>query len=177
MSLSLLLLRPDVKRQLAGVIRMPAANETFYGLLRVPPRTDFSPLIGTAFDYLMRFRLEALNPTIMSRAWVADAALTYAQSRAKSAPSAGGTAWRVVALRIADILAGCHQQHQDYVRSGAITEELLSAAFELAQLDHLVRSRSESFCLRQPGYSFGWPGGWGSKVGGSQRCRTYAEQI
>jgi hypothetical protein len=151
MSLSSLLLRPDVKRQLADAIRMPAPIETFYGDLRVSPRTDCPTLVGTAFDYLLRFRIETLNPTVVRRTWVAETALAYAQGRAASAGRSNSVDWRATSQQIGEVLSRCHEQHRSYLRSGTLTDALLSAVFDLAQLDHFVRGRADALCLQDVG--------------------------
>jgi len=40
-----------------------------------PPLTSHYTLVGTAFDYLMRFYLKYLNPRAITRKWVAEESL------------------------------------------------------------------------------------------------------
>ena len=47
--------------------RMSTKNEPM-----APPLTRHYPLVGTAFDYLMRFYLEYLNKNAISKHWVAE---------------------------------------------------------------------------------------------------------
>jgi hypothetical protein len=48
--------------------------------LLAPPVTRRYPLVGTAFDYLLRFHIRRINPIAITQPWVAEigAALVYA---------------------------------------------------------------------------------------------------
>jgi hypothetical protein len=146
MSLSSVLARPDVRRQFAAVIQLPASVETTYGRLDVRSCTGHPSLVGSAFDYLMRFRIQFLNPHCICRPWVADAAIRYTQSRKDAADSRERSNWIETAARVANALACCRDQHRRFLESGTLTEGLLESVFLLAQIDHFVRNKADFFC-------------------------------
>lgn len=59
--------------------------------IKAPPITEKPSLVGTAFDYLMRFWLEYRNPQAQTRKWVAKEALSTL-SCPPAPPNRGGTA-------------------------------------------------------------------------------------
>jgi len=48
--------------------------------LLAPPLTKRYSLVGTAFDYLMRFYLKRLNPNAVMAGWVAELSITHPMS-------------------------------------------------------------------------------------------------
>jgi hypothetical protein len=69
MSLTDFLSQSHVKKQLR-VLR-PKFPRRFESQLFVPPRSDRHTIIGTAFDYLLRFELERRMPRAVRRPWIA----------------------------------------------------------------------------------------------------------
>lgn len=52
--------------------KFPLKRITLRGDLKAPPITKHYSLVGTAFDYLLRFYLEKKNPNCVTKSWVAE---------------------------------------------------------------------------------------------------------
>ena len=71
MSLTTFLKNKDVQKRFTQEFEMPRAvlaNE-----LQAPPLTRNFSLMGTAFDYLMRFHIERINPIARTHRWIPEA--------------------------------------------------------------------------------------------------------
>ena len=53
----------------------PLERITLKGDIKAPPMTKHYSLVGTAFDYLLRFYLEKENPNCVTEPWVAESAV------------------------------------------------------------------------------------------------------
>jgi hypothetical protein len=72
MSLKSFLALPDVREKVRPL--RPKAAGRIPAPLRVPPRSSRWALVGTAFDYLLRFELQRRAPHAVAERWVAEAA-------------------------------------------------------------------------------------------------------
>jgi hypothetical protein len=72
MSLTSFLNMPDVRARVAPL--RPKMPRKFSVPLKVEPRSNRFMLVGTAFDYLLRFELQRLAPHAVSERWVAEIA-------------------------------------------------------------------------------------------------------
>ena len=63
---------PDVRAKIKPL--RPKQPRKLNALIRVEPRSKRYTLVGTAFDYLLRFELERRAPHAISKPWVAEAA-------------------------------------------------------------------------------------------------------
>lgn len=63
---------PDIARRLAALVKMSAIPAAISEPPRAPPRTKNYPLVGTAFDYLLRFEIERRCPDARTQPWVAE---------------------------------------------------------------------------------------------------------
>lgn len=61
---------PEIKEWLRQEFIMPKLTEK-REILAPPISTNYS-LVGTAFDYLLRFYIEKLNPKAITRKWIAE---------------------------------------------------------------------------------------------------------
>lgn len=94
--------------------------------LVAPPRTTHYGLVGTAFDYLLRWRLQRANPDAVARHWVAQAAVAkLPQSQRRTGR---------------ELLQRAKASHARFLRDGQLTNELLAGTIGLAQLDAVFRS-------------------------------------
>lgn len=93
-----------------------------------PPQTNRYGLVGTAFDYLLRFHLERLNPGTKKHKWVARLGVELLRK---------GTSIRALAERF---LTQAEQDYDRYIKCGFVTDELLSSALRLATLDVIFRA-------------------------------------
>lgn len=97
-----------------------------------PPLTMNYALVGTAFDYLLRFYLERINPSTKTRAWVAEFSAGFIEDDQT----------RELALKS---LEDAHQHHQIYLQNGVLSDELISASLRLACLDGSARGGDNRF--------------------------------
>lgn len=141
MSLTSFLKLPDVRekfRQEFSKPRVATGKE-----LLAPPLSKRYSLVGTAFDYLLRFYVQRLNPNAKQRRWVAEAGLE----------KLGGTEFYDIDAEewsfLDDdgnqktgraILNRARAAHDRYMASGKITDSLLKGVIGLAQLDVIYRS-------------------------------------
>ncbi len=126
MSLTSFLERKDVKAQFRETFAKPAVAP--YQALRGIPLTKNYSLVGTAFDYVVRFYLERLYPFAHASPWVAEIALS-SPATLFILPQAEG------------IIQTARQHHQTYLETGLLTDELLRSALLLAQIDPWFRAR------------------------------------
>jgi len=64
---------PEVRRKFAETF--PKQPFKLDAKIVAPPLTKNYSLVGTAFDYLMRFYIEYLNPKSITKKWVAELAI------------------------------------------------------------------------------------------------------
>lgn len=131
MSLTSLLNQPDIRarfRQEFPTPRLPGRPE-----LRVPSLSRDPGHIGTAFDYLLRFYVQRLNPGALIREWVAEEALRDLHS----STTVKRTGRRVVADAQAHL--------QRYLETGELRDELIVSALALARLDLVVRAERPDY--------------------------------
>lgn len=127
MSLISFLKASDVRERFRAEFIMPplgAGKE-----LLAPPLSENYPLIGTAFDYLLRFYIERLNPKSVTGEWVAD------QAALCDIESAG------CSVSLPAILKKAQRAYKKYLRSGTMDDNLLRETICLAQLDVIYRRR------------------------------------
>ena len=148
MSLTKLIAEPEVKAQLSKLICRPV----FDGgrKLLAPALTKHYPIMGTAFDYLFRFYLKRLNPQAIERdRWVAekislafDGIVFYDdRDHPEIVPElATDRRGRDLALQRERILTGAKENCRLYLKTGKVTDQLLSSVIGLARLDVINRT-------------------------------------
>src|SRR6185436_8850108 len=102
--------------------------------LQVPPRTGNFEIVAGAFDYLLRFHLQRLNPNARDSAWPAERGveligLGAGTPKGKDVPTISRHPKR---LKAAGYLADAKRQQRTYLQSGQVTENLLAAVYRLA---------------------------------------------
>ena len=90
--------------------------------------TDRARLVGTAFDYLLRFYLQYLNPKAVCRRWVAEEAVNRL------------TTDQGLHRKGQEIIEGAKKNVAKFLKTGEITDELIKSAVLLAGLDPIVRA-------------------------------------
>jgi hypothetical protein len=102
--------------------------------LRAAPVTRNYSLVGTAFDYFLRFRIQRLNPQAIATEWVAENALT--------APTAELLATDE-ALSFMDgqagIVGAARRELKDYLAGRMNAQQLIPSCLKLATLDLVIR--------------------------------------
>ncbi len=110
--------------------------------LLAPPLTQNYMLVGTAFDYLLRFYLKRLNPNAIIKTWVAEQAVKQIPETFGwgTSYSIFGRSWyeKTYNKGLA-ILNEAKQLYADYLKSGQITKGIIKSAILLAQLDKIYR--------------------------------------
>jgi len=99
--------------------------------IKAPPLTDSHGLIGTAFDYLLRFYVKKLNPCSKARTgWVAETGVAFLHDHPKFE-------------RAKRILANAKEQYDDYLASSSQSKpsrQLIEAAVHLSYLEVIYRA-------------------------------------
>jgi len=128
--------------------------------IRVDPKTKSYGLIGTAFDYLFRFNLKRLNPTALTKRWVAEIALNllpqdYDAEELKAESKSTGIPIEVlkelVGLKIKNqpkslrekverLITEANQVYSEYIQSGIMSDDVIRATVHLAQIDPIYRA-------------------------------------
>lgn len=152
MSLTSFLKNKDVKEKFRQEFSKPKFSVR--SELLAPPVTNRYALIGTAFDYLMRFYLESLNPKTVTKPWVAMHALALisypkdlnkervavAFSLAKQFDGSNPDALFDLHKKVTDIIKKSKKAHSNYMKSGKMSDELIKSAILLAQVDPIYRA-------------------------------------
>ena len=81
MSLTSFLNKKDVREKFREEFPKPTFN--IKKELLAPPFTKRYGLVGTAFDYLLRFYIKYLNPSAITKPWVAERGLEILKRRYK----------------------------------------------------------------------------------------------
>jgi len=116
----------DVK--LRFLTEFPKEHTTLRGEILAPVMTVNPSRIGTAFDYLMRFYLEWLNPNCHTNPWVAETSLSLLDED----PS--------LLKKATEIVTNAKSAYLDYKQSGKMTDEVLKSTLLLAQVDLIYRA-------------------------------------
>lgn len=124
MSLTEFLAIPEVKEAFLQEFKKPdfKVNQQ----IRAPPQTKRYALIGTAFDYLLRFIILKGNPNAKEKEWVAvNSLLLLPENDAKKAYK---------------IILEAKENQKNYLFTGRMTTELMASCIKLAQLDAVYRA-------------------------------------
>jgi len=139
MSLTKFLQNRDVKQRFRQEFVMPKMAVT-QEILAPPLSTRYS-LIGTAFDYLLRFYLKWLNPDAVTSQWVAEHASDYLLFIVgRSSKIDYFEEIELIREKAQWIIKQAKADYEDYLSSGQITDQLIESALRLAQLDPIVRA-------------------------------------
>jgi hypothetical protein len=120
---------PDVRAQFLLHFKKP--DFRVKSPLLAPPLTTSYGLVGTAFDYLLRFSIEKLNTNTRTGAWIAD------QGLAKVCACCS----RAIATKAIHCLGEAKKRHRAFLRSSRTLPPpaLIEAAVWLASLDTVFR--------------------------------------
>lgn len=104
---------------------MPKYN--LMGSMIAPPQSDHYSLVGTAFDYLMRFYLNYLNPKANTQKWVAEDAVKLIEDAEYHQKAVG-------------IINDSKTNYDKYLLNGILSTDLIVNCLQLAQLDAVYRA-------------------------------------
>lgn len=145
MSLTTFLKNQEVRDRFAQ--QFPKPKFDLKGELLAPPQTKRYALIGTAFDYLLRFYLKRLNPDAVTRIWVAESVLEHPFSPLLEDAVIHADTGEILSFtetdltrKVQEIIEQAKAVHTSYLSSGEITDKVLESTLLLAQLDPIYRS-------------------------------------
>jgi hypothetical protein len=124
MSLTRFLKIHDVREKFTATFPLPRCN--LVGSMLAPPKTENYALVGTAFDYLMRFYLKCINPTAKTQEWVAEYAVGLIEDSE-------------LHKKAIDIITSSKKNYSKCMKAGEISTELIVNSLQLAQLDPVIR--------------------------------------
>jgi len=125
LSLTSFLKIPKVRLEFANTFQFeqPALS----GKLKASPQTQNYSLIGTAFDYLLRFHIERLNGNSITRPWVAETAIELTKPK----PEIYG--------KLKAIIDTIKKVHDSFLKTGKLSETIVASSIVLAKLDMIYR--------------------------------------
>lgn len=147
MSLTEILSGPDVAAEFNKYIRVPVGQSPTISKIIAPPRYHSSyALVGTAFDYCLRFCLAACNQGLISeQPWVAEIAVRLMEDE-ELPPGLSLEQSRKGIARAREL-------YREFLNTKVFTPQLARAALFLAALDKAYRTGPETVVisyLRQP---------------------------
>ena len=125
MSLTSFIKEPDVRKKFAETFPLPKID--LKAEMKAPPVTKNYSLVGTAFDYLLRFYIKQHNPDAITKEWVAEIALQCI-----------GDA--VLKNKLQKTVDGAMVVYQNYLKDGKLTDDVLRIAILLAKIDPIYRA-------------------------------------
>jgi len=134
MSLTSFLANKDVKERFLQ--EFPKPKFDLEKEILAPPLINHWGLVGTAFDYLMRFYLKRLNPKATEKEWVAEIAAKIFNIASKYTCDGD----KKLLEKIQNILSNAKTIYLQYLKSGEMNDEVIKSAILLAQLDPIYRA-------------------------------------
>jgi len=126
MSLTSFLKIPKVKNELLNTFEFESPKLS--AEIKAPPQTQNYPLVGTAFDYLLRFHIERLNLNSITRGWVAEDAVELTKIRPE------------IYEKLNALLDATKKVHKSFLKSGILTNSIVASSILLAKLDAIYRA-------------------------------------
>jgi hypothetical protein len=122
--------------------------------LRARPLTTNYQLVEGAFGYLLRFRLQRINPKASVSAWAAEAGVKRIGVAHEDV-----TGMDVLTpsrhpreLRAAAYIADAKRRYQAYIEDGHVTDELLVSVYRLAHLELAIHGGADRIDWRSINY-------------------------
>lgn len=132
LSLTSFLAQPDVRARFKETF--PYTRIALEQRPLIEPLTTHYALVGTAFDYLLRFALQHRHAHALAEPWIAEQVI---ETLSLSLEEAFGEETARMAEQFVQQAKHCHAQ---YLLDGILTEDLLRSALLLAQLDPFFRA-------------------------------------
>jgi hypothetical protein len=135
MSLIQILELPDVAAEFGKYVRLPSPGPGTIKLLAPPVGHKSYSLVGTAFDYCMRFCIAAYNPgLVVDQTWIAEIALRAIEKEERWLPE--GLSFELAVNGV----FRARQLYQEFLESRIFTRRLARAALFLAAIDPAYRT-------------------------------------
>ena len=129
MSLSDFIELPDVKARFKAEFPKPKLDLKQEILAAAPNGSDVR-LVGTVFDYLLRFYIKYQNPHAEESEWIAEYALRHFNRRGQND----------LFNQTKNVIDQARNNYQEFLTNGQFTNELLQSALLLGRLDALLRA-------------------------------------
>ncbi len=114
-----------------------------FGIIKAPSLAANPRIVGTAFDYLLRFFLQRINGIAEIGRWIAESGVARIGFSDYGYDDESGTVSNSSnrLIRKADTyIKEAKQEHQAYLKTGLVTDKLLFACLRLAYLDVAYRA-------------------------------------
>jgi hypothetical protein len=132
--------RKDIREGLRARLTRPALK---LGEIKAPPLTANYGIVATAFDYLLRFRLQGLNKSAQASLWAAEQGVEMIGAEEFVYDLDSGrlsSSTRDRRRQKADAyIAEARELHRGYLKTGKLGDELLAVCLRLAYLDVALR--------------------------------------
>jgi hypothetical protein len=135
LSLTSFLKSREVRAKFGEIFAKPRVK---LGSLTAPPLTKNYSLVGTAFDYLLRFQLEHWYTRSQGKYWIAEVAVKLLKLETELYEQADR------------IIRTARERHSHFVQTGELSDDLLVSCLELAQLDPIFRRAGYVPQIRTP---------------------------
>lgn len=129
MSLSDFIELPDVKARFKAEFPKPKLDLKQEILVAAPNGSDVR-LVGTVFDYLLRFYIKYQNPHAEESEWIAEYALRHFNRRGQND----------LFNQAKNVIDQARNNYQEFLINGQFTNELLQSALLLGRLDAVLRA-------------------------------------
>ena len=156
MSLTSFLKDKDVKDAFKREFKKPRLK--LQGELLAPPLTNHYGLVGTAFDYLLRFYIKRINPNAIEQHWVSEASLHLLEmaqlhdlleipevspvmQKLKEKITENPTlSDPIVYKKVKEIIQYSKKVRDEFIKTGKMSSDLYKAVLLLAQVDVIYRA-------------------------------------
>ena len=156
MSLTSFLKNKDVKDAFKREFKKPRLK--LQGELLAPPLTNHYGLVGTAFDYLLRFYIKRINPNAIEQHWVSEASLHLLEmahlhdlleipevspviQKLKEKITENPTlSDPIVYKKVKEIIQYSKKVRDEFIKTGKMSSDLYKAVLLLAQVDVIYRA-------------------------------------
>ncbi len=128
MSLTSFVNQRDVREKLKQ--EFPKPKFTSKQELLAPPLTKNYGLVGTAFDYLLRFYVKQINPQAIERHWIAESSVNLLKRPGFKRLYEQGYL----------IITQAREEYAKFLATQQLSDELIKISLQLAQLDVLYRA-------------------------------------
>ncbi len=158
MSLTEFISIPEIRQWLSEQFTMPSVKTPVD--MQVEPKSANYGLIGTAFDYLLRFKIKQLNTSASTKPWVAEVALNtipqdYDETELKAMSKSRGIPIDILRdfedlkikrqpdslrTKVEKLITEANQIYNNYLESGIMNDDVIRSSVHLAQIDPIYRA-------------------------------------
>jgi hypothetical protein len=129
MSFTGLLKTPKMRQKFKEEFAKPSLGRQLQ--LLVPPQANDPQLVGTAFDYLLRFYIKQQNPQAITQPWVAENVLDILRKNGSHSLYEQGHL----------ALTQTKEYYAQFLKTGEMSKDLIRATLKMAKLDVVQRDK------------------------------------